>query len=166
MSRLIIGLTIITLTLSALIACSSNRSAQLGDTVKVEFQGIRADGTVFDSTADNSPIQFVIGNREVLPGFETALIGMKPGDTKNIVLQPDQAYGVRRDEYIRPVAKTDLPPDMELQIGTELLMGGQPDGSKIPVRIIEIRDDSVVLDANHYLAGETLTFDVTLVEIL
>ncbi len=134
-----------------------------GKTVKVHYKGTLADGTVFDSSEGRDPIEFVIGEGSVIPGFESAVSEMDVAETKTITIACADAYGESRDEMIGQIPRTNLPDDMEPEVGMMLQMNS-PEGS-IPVRIVELGEEMVTLDANHPLAGHDLTFELTLVEI-
>jgi len=140
-------------------------AAKHGDTVKVHYTGKLEDGTIFDSSADREPLQFTIGEELLIPGFEEAIIGMSPGETKTAVVSADQAYGPYREEMVLEVDRTQLPPELEPEIGQQLQMQ-QPDGQVVLIKIVDVSDSVVKLDANHPLAGKDLTFDIQLLEIL
>lgn len=134
-----------------------------GKTVKVHYKGTLGDGTVFDSSEGREPIEFVIGESSVIPGFETAVTDMAVEETRTITIPCAEAYGETREEMIGQIPRANLPEDMEPEVGMMLQMNS-PEGS-IPVRIVGLEEDTVTLDANHPLAGEDLTFELTLVEI-
>ena len=140
-------------------------SAQAGDTVRVHYTGKLDDGTVFDSSAGSDPIEFVIGDHQVIPGFEDGVTGMAIGETKTITIPFDQAYGAYDDELVLDVPRDQFPDHITPEVG-EALQLQQPDGNVITVIISEVSDESVTLDANHPLAGEDLTFDLELAEIV
>jgi peptidylprolyl isomerase len=139
--------------------------AQAGDTVRVHYTGKLDDGTVFDSSAGSDPIEFVLGDHQVIPGFEDGVTGMTPGETKTITIPFDQAYGAYDDEMVLEVPRAQFPDHITPEVG-EALQLQQPDGEMITVIISEVSDESVTLDANHPLAGEDLTFDLELAEIV
>jgi peptidylprolyl isomerase len=137
--------------------------AKEGDTVKVHYTGKLENGTEFDSSSDGDPLEFKLGEGELIPGFEQAVVGMASGEKKTVTIPVEEAYGPRRDELVMVVEKSALPPDLETQVGEQLEMT-QGDDTFV-VTITEATDDSVTLDANHPLAGESLVFDLELVEI-
>lgn len=139
--------------------------AKSGDTVKVHYTGKLGDGTVFDTSLEGDPLEFTIGERHVIPGFEEAIVGMAKGDTKTVQIAPDEAYGPHRGELVVVVERDALPADVEPEIGDRLEFQ-QPDGQRIALTVTGLSESDVTLDANHPLAGEQLTFDVELVEIL
>jgi len=140
--------------------------AQLGDKVKVHYTGRLDDGTVFDSSIISDPLEFTIGEREVVPGFEEAIIGMSPGESKNVKVPVDKAYGPRRDDMMIVVERDKFPPDIEPEVGQQLEIRQREDGQTFPVTVTDVSESSVTLDANHHLAGKDLTFDIQFLEIV
>jgi len=136
-----------------------------GDTVKVHYKGTLEDGTVFDSSEGKDPLEFTLGNGQLIPGFEKAVIGMSEGDSTTANIPSAEAYGERKEELEVQVEKEKLPEDIEPQIGMQLQLN-QPNGQAIPVQISKIDDDQITLDANHPLSGKDLTFEIELVEII
>ncbi|WP_441000254.1 FKBP-type peptidyl-prolyl cis-trans isomerase [Fodinibius sp. SL11] len=138
-----------------------------GDTVKVHYTGtLTEDGTVFDSSEDREPLEFTLGEGKLIPGFEKAVVGMKEGDDTTVEIESGDAYGQRREDLELEVAKSDLPDNIDPQVGMQLQMQQQENGQAIPVQITAVEDEVVKLDANHPLAGKDLTFDIELVEIV
>ncbi len=135
-----------------------------GKTVKVHYTGTLADGAIFDSSDGRDPIEFEIGTGTVIPGFEAAIAAMEVGQTETINIPSAEAYGDVQEEMIGQIPRKELPDDMEPEVDMVLSMHS-PDG-EMPVRIIEVAEDTVTLDANHPLAGKDLTFELTLVEVL
>ena len=140
-------------------------TAKHGDTVKVHYTGKLDDGTVFDSSTDRDPLEFTIGEGLVIPGFERAVIGMTPGDSRTELIPNEQAYGPHLEDMVVVVDRQQMPAEIEPSIGQQLEVQ-QPSGQVIPVVITDLSDEAVTLDANHPLAGEDLTFDIQLVEII
>lgn len=136
-----------------------------GDTVKVHYTGKLEDGTVFDSSRERDPLEVTIGEGKLIPGFENAVLGMSEGDNTTVDISSDDAYGERRDDLELEVAKTDLPENIDPEVGMQLQMQRQEDGQAIPVQITDVTEEVVTLDANHPLAGKDLTFDIELLEI-
>ena len=122
------------------------------------------DGTVFDTSENREPLEFTLGEGNVIPGFEKAVQGMEEGESKTATIPTDEAYGQRRDDLVLSVSKEQLPADLDPQVGQRLQMQAG-DGQTFQVVISEVEDESVEVDANHPLAGEDLTFDIELVEI-
>lgn len=141
------------------------RRAKIGDTVKVHYTGKFEDGMVFDTSVESGPLQFTIGDGRVIPGFEEAVAGMCPGESKTVKTPQDKAYGHHRDDLIQVVDRKQLPADLKVEIGQQLL-GNQPDGETIEAIVIAVSETSLTLDANHPLAGKDLIFDIQLIEIL
>lgn len=139
-------------------------AAKVGDTVSIHYTGRLNDGSVFDSSLEREPLEFSIGGQQVIPGFEQAVIGMNPGESKTQEIPCDKAYGPRHDDMVVTVLRQQIPSDFELAVGQQLQIKN-PEGQVIPVMVSEIVDDQVTLDGNHPLAGEDLTFDIELVSI-
>ena len=132
--------------------------------VKVHYKGTLKDGTEFDSSEGKDPLQFTVGQNQVIAGFEKAVIGMEVNETKKITIPSDEAYGEMQEELIHQVSKAQLPQNLELEIGKELISTHQ-DGRKIAVRVVDVNSDFVTVDGNHPLAGEDLTFELTVVDL-
>lgn len=135
-----------------------------GDTVKVHYKGSLDNGEVFDSSEGRDPLEFTMGTGQLIPGFEKAVLGLKVGDSTTANIPSAEAYGESNPQMIVEVEKSQLPPDLEAQVGTQLQLN-QPNGQAIPVLITKVEDEKVTLDANHPLAGKDLTFDIEVVEI-
>ncbi|WP_315790706.1 peptidylprolyl isomerase [Fischerella sp. JS2] len=138
--------------------------AKLGDTVKVHYTGKLDDGTVFDTSVEREPLQFSIGEGLVIPGFEQAVVGMTPGESKRTNIPADEAYGPYRPELVMVVDKERIPTDVSVEVG-QMLQISQSNGQAIPVVVTEVSDSQITLDANHPLAGQELIFDIQLVQI-
>ncbi|MRR38361.1 peptidylprolyl isomerase [bacterium] len=140
--------------------------AKKGDTVKVHYTGKLTTGEVFDSSEEggNGPLEFTIGEGDVIPGFDEAVIGMTAGEAKTVTIPVDQAYGPRMDELVAEVEREYLPQDAEPKLGQQYEVT-QDDGQVFNVTVTEMTDTTVTLDANHPLAGRDLVFEIKLVEI-
>lgn len=138
--------------------------AKMGDTVKVHYTGKLGDGTVFDSSRERGPLEFTIGKKMLIPGFEAAVEGMEEGDTQSVSISPGEAYGERMDELVMVVQRSEFPENIDPQVGLALTVR-HPEAGVIETRITEVTDDDVTIDANHPLAGQELTFEIELVEI-
>ena len=138
--------------------------AKKGDTVKVNYTGKLQNGTIFDTSENRDPLQFTIGQGQVIPDFEEAIVGMTPGESKTFDTPADRAYGPHYDELVVTVGKDQFPPDVDPEVGEQFQMVG-PDGRAMVVIVTGVEESEVTLDANHPLAGEDLTFDIELVEI-
>lgn len=137
--------------------------AKRGDNVKVQYTGKLADGTVFDSSDGGEPLAFAVGSGQVIQGFDEAVIGMKVGDSKDVVIPVEKAYGERKDEMVIQAPIDQVPPDLNPEVGMRLEMGGA-NGEVLRVVVVEIADTHITLDANPPLAGEELHFSIELVE--
>ena len=135
-----------------------------GNRVQVHYTGTLDDGTQFDSSAGREPLEVTLGNGEVIPGFEQALIGMAVGETKSINIPADQAYGDHQPELVQQVERSNIPDDIELSVGMQLQAQG-PDRTYLLV-VTDFDDENVTLDGNHPLAGKALNFELELVEII
>ncbi|MBW2109477.1 MAG: peptidylprolyl isomerase [Deltaproteobacteria bacterium] len=139
--------------------------AKEGDTVTVHYTGKFEDGTVFDTSRERGPMQFTIGQGRLIPGFEQAVVGMAPGESKSTTVPPEQAYGPHNNEMVQVIDRKQVPPDMQLEVGQQLEVR-RPDGQTGIVTVRDLSDSTVTLDANHPLAGRSLVFDIELVEIV
>lgn len=135
-----------------------------GDVVKVHYTGKLTSGEQFDSSVDREPLEFTVGAGQMIKGFDAALPGMAIGEKKTINIPAEEGYGERSDEAIIPFPKENIPDDLKLEEGMTLTLSNQ-DGQPMPVIVKEIKEDVVILDANHFLAGQELIFDIELVEI-
>ncbi len=144
--------------------------AEQGSRVKVHYTGKLTDGTVFDSSVssdeecESHPLEFTIGEGMVIPGFEAAVVGMSPGDEKTVTIPVGQAYGPRMDEMVAVVNRSEIPAEIDPEVGQQLEVS-QQDGQLFSVLVTEVTPDTVTLDANHPLAGRDLVFELRLVEI-
>lgn len=139
--------------------------AKSGDTVKVHYHGKLTNGTTFDSSEGREPLEFEVGSGMVIAGFDNGVTGMSVGDKKTIEIPVDEAYGAKQDELIMEFPRSNFPADMVPEVGMSLNMSNGS-GQNFPVVIKEVKDDVVLLDANHPLSGEDLVFDLELVEIV
>jgi peptidylprolyl isomerase len=134
-----------------------------GSTVKVHYTGTLNDGTQFDSSKDRAPLEFTLGNGQVIAGFEDAVKEMEVGDCKTITIPADKAYGQRREDLLVPVERKDLPQGLNPEVGQKLQMQ-KANGQMSVVTVTATSEESITIDANHPLAGEDLTFELELVE--
>ncbi|MFN3597530.1 MAG: peptidylprolyl isomerase [Rubricoccaceae bacterium] len=139
-------------------------TAKTGDTVHIHYTGRLDDGTVFDSSEGREPLAFTLGEGQVIPGFEHGVAGMAEGEQKTITIPVEEAYGPYESRLVLNVPRAQFPEDYEPEIGQRLQVGLE-DGSVLEVEVVGVGDETVSLDANHPLAGEALTFDLSLVRI-
>lgn len=136
-----------------------------GDKVKVDYTGTFDDGTVFDASEKNGqPLEFEAGSGQVVKGFDDAVLGMKEGQEKKIVISPAEAYGEVKAEFRKKVPRKQLPQDQEPKVGMVLAVG-LPNGQQFPARIVEVNKDDIAIDLNYPLAGKTLHFKIKVVNI-
>jgi peptidylprolyl isomerase len=163
--------------------------AQQGSKVRINYTGKLEDGTIFDSTLEEAecghddctpdecdtddcgcgceggPMELTIGEGQLFPQIDEALIGMSPGETKTIVIPVADAFGEYDEEKVITVPKSDLPDDLKPEVGDELILTNEDD-EELGVLVTKVNDESVTFDSNHPLAGEELTFDIELLEII
>jgi len=138
--------------------------AKKGDKVKVHYTGKLEDGSVFDSSGGESPLEFTLGQGQVIPGFDQGVLGMEPGESKVLNIPVDRAYGPYNPDGVFEIERSELPPDIPLEVGMRL-QGNQPGGRVAEITVVEFDDSKVKMDGNHPLAGKALTFEIQLVEI-
>ncbi|HKO82197.1 MAG TPA: peptidylprolyl isomerase [Chitinophagaceae bacterium] len=141
------------------------QQVKTGDKIKVHYHGRLTSGETFDKSEGREPLEFEVGSGMVIKGFDEGVTGMAVGDKKTINIPADEAYGPKNPDMIIDMPKDRFPKDMEIEVGMPLAMSdGQ--GNQHQVVVTEIKDDVVILDANHPLAGQDLIFDLELVEIV
>jgi len=138
--------------------------AKKGDSVKVHYKGTLTSGEQFDSSEGRAPLEFTVGAGQMIAGFDKAIPGMTVGEKKTINIAPADGYGEKNEDAIIEFPKANIPPDMKLEPGMQLQLRNEA-GHPVPVTVTEVKDDVVILDANHHLAGKELIFDIELVEI-
>ncbi len=143
---------------------ASSGGAQDGDTVRVHYTGRLPDGEVFDSSEGGEPLEFTLGQGQLIPGFEEGVRGMEAGQTATLNIPAEEAYGPRREELVVEMPRDELPPDLDLEVGMQV-QGGDPGGPPTIFTVVDLTDTTVTLDANHRLAGEDLVFDIEVVEV-
>ncbi len=139
--------------------------AKMGDTVLVHYNGKLDKGVLFDTTEGADPLELELGRGRFIPGFEEAIVGMSPGESKTVQIPPEKAYGHYREDRVLKIDKKDLPEEIVPVEGMTLEICAS-NGTMIPVQITEISDSTVTLDANHPLSEQTLTFEIKLMEIV
>ncbi len=141
------------------------KQAGKGDTVVVHYTGRFSDGTVFDSSKGREPLRFTLGNGNLIRGFEEAVSGMCAGEAKTVSIEPEKGYGPFKQELVFKVKREHFPASIKLEVG-EMFQMRQPDGGIIGVMVSRVEEDSILLDANHPLAGKDLVFEIEVVEVL
>ncbi len=139
-------------------------TVQNGLFVCVNYKGTFGNGDVFDSSEDHGPLEVQMGKGQVIIGFESAMLGMKLNEKKTFTLEPDAAYGLRDEDLMHTFLRSEVPPEMNPKEGESILLS-TPDGQQIPAHIVEAGDERIVVDLNHPLAGESLTFEIEIVGI-
>jgi FKBP-type peptidyl-prolyl cis-trans isomerase 2 len=135
-----------------------------GDTVAIHYTGTLLDGSTFDSSEGREPLEFEVGSGMIIPGLDRAMPGMEVGDKKIVKIACEDAYGPLNPEMRQAVPREGIPADIPLEVGTQLQMQ-TPDGQAMPVMVVEVDEATVLLDANHPLAGKDLQFDIEVVSI-
>lgn len=138
-------------------------AAKSGDTVRVHYRGTLPDGTEFDTSEGRDPLEFELGSGRVIPGFDNAVVGLEPGGTVTVTIPAADAYGEHEPEGLQEFPMDTFPSTPE--VGWALELTG-PEGERVPAIVAEVGDTSVTLDFNHPLAGQDLTFDIELVEVV
>ena len=139
--------------------------AKLGDTVKIHFTGKLQDETVIETSKDRDPLEFKIGDGNVIPGLEQGVIGMAAWDKKTIAVSPQEGFGQQQEDLVVDLKKSEFPEDVEFAVGAYLNIETS-DGKEFKAKVVEIKEDTVTLDANHPLAGVAINCDVELLEIV
>lgn len=140
------------------------QQAKSGDKVKVHYHGTLRNGETFDSSNGREPLEFTVGSGQVIKGFDEGVKGMQVGEKKKVEINAEDAYGEKDERNVIEFPKDQFPADMKPEVGMQLMLSnGQ--GQNFNVTVVEVKDDTVILDANHPLAGQDLIFDIELVEI-
>ena len=140
------------------------QQAKDGDKVKVHYHGRLGTGETFDSSEGREPLEFTVGAGQMIKGFDDGVKGMQAGDKKTVEINADDAYGQKDAANLIEFPKDQFPPNMNAEVGMELMLSNDQ-GQQFPVVVAEVKEQSVVLDANHRLAGQDLIFDIEMVEI-
>jgi FKBP-type peptidyl-prolyl cis-trans isomerase 2 len=141
------------------------KTVEKGNKIKVEYIGKLEDGTVFDSSEKHdNPLEFIVGEGQLIKGFDNAVIGMKIGEEKEIKIPPEEAYGPHNPELVSDMQKDIFPQEQEVKPGMVFMVNTQ-DGRKIPVRVTKVGEEQVTVDLNPPLAGKTLVFKIKVLEI-
>lgn len=140
-------------------------TVQSGDTIRIHYTGKLEDGTVFDASPEDRPLEFTVGEDEVIPGLEEGVIGMSEGETKTIVVPPEGAYGPRSSDKLFELDRRRVPGGFSLELGQQMQMF-RADGMPIMVSVVSVSEKGYMMDCNHPLAGKTLIFETIVIEIL
>ncbi len=138
--------------------------ASKGNAVKVHYTGRLNDGTVFDTSANRDPLEFTLGDGNMIKGFDSAVYGMQAGEEKSITIPCEEAYGEKREDMMLDIPIDQVPPHIQPELGMELSLQNQA-GQPVPVKVVHVDEQKITLDANHPLAGQDLIFDIRLVAI-
>ncbi|WP_112322209.1 FKBP-type peptidyl-prolyl cis-trans isomerase [Oceanibium sediminis] len=141
-----------------------SQAAKAGDKLRIHYTGKLEDGTVFDNSEGREPLEFTIGAGEIIPGLDRGVVGMEVGETREVTIPPEEAYGERDAARIQSVPLEAVPDHIPTEPGSQLSVQ-TPEGQTVPVIVSDKTDTHLELDANHPLAGKTLTFEVMLVEV-
>ena len=141
------------------------KTAKTGDTVQVHYKGTFTNGIQFDSSEGREPLEFQLGAGMVIQGFDDAVTGMGIGEKKQVLLPAAEAYGEADPNLLFTFPRTDLPQDMEIQLGDLLNMHADGNGQEVQVVVTELTDETITVDANHEMAGKDLIFDLELMAI-
>jgi FKBP-type peptidyl-prolyl cis-trans isomerase 2 len=137
-----------------------------GDRIKIEYKGTLEDGTVFDSSERlGTPMEFTVGAGHVIKGIENAVVGMEKGEEKKVKLQPPEAFGEYKPQLVQKVSRDQFPKEIEPKPGLEVNVT-EPNGNKIPGKVLEVTEEAVIIDMNHPLAGKVLDFNIKTVDIV
>ena len=138
--------------------------AQAGNKVKVHYTGRLDDNSIFDSSEGNDPLEFIVGQGQVIDGFDQAVLGLETGQSTTVHIEPENAYGERREQLIFVIDRKELPIDIDPQPNQRFQMRNEA-GQELVVTVTDVSDNTVTFDGNHPLAGKALTFDIQLVEV-
>jgi peptidylprolyl isomerase len=136
-----------------------------GDVIRVHYTGTLLDGSQFDSSVGRSPLEFTVGAGQMIAGFDAGVLGMAIGEKKTFQIDPDNGYGQKDPNAIIEFPTSNVPEGMQVEVGMKLNLQNQY-GQPVPVEVIEVKEEVIIMDANHFLAGKDLVFEVELVEIV
>jgi peptidylprolyl isomerase len=139
-------------------------SREAGTRVLVHYTGTLDDGTQFDSSRERGPLEVILGQDMVIPGFEKAILGLEPGQSVTVTIPEEEAYGPHNEEKVIRIPREFFPAEIKPAVGGQFILRS-PDGNETPALIIDMDDDEITLDANHPLAGFTLIFEIELVSV-
>jgi peptidylprolyl isomerase len=139
----------------------NERAVAAGDQIKVNYVGRFDNGEVFDSSEGREPLEFTVGGEQVIAGFDRGVVGLKPGASCKIIVSPADGYGEHVPEMVVTIERQQIPDNDKLVLGS-MLEVGMEDGQSLEVQVVELSDETVVLDGNHPLAGKELHFEIEL----
>ncbi|MCP4640851.1 MAG: peptidylprolyl isomerase [bacterium] len=139
--------------------------AKLNDKVRVHYTGTLEDGTVFDTSVEREPLEFTLGQQQVIQGFEAVVIGMDVGDKRTQQIPAEEAYGPFQDALVEEIDRSHFPDDADIAVGQQF-RAAAPDGRNMVLTVVNVAGDTVTVDGNHPLAGKDLKFEIELVEIV
>ena len=134
------------------------------ETVKLHYTGKLSDGQIFDSSLQREPLEVKLGEGKLIPGFEKGLVNMKVNEKKTITIPKEEAYGEVEKSLFQKIPNENLPPEIKPEVGMGL-MSQNPDGTERPLRVADVKEGFIIVDANHPLAGHDLTFELEVLEI-
>lgn len=140
-------------------------TAKTDDKVLIVYTGKLEDGSVFGQTEEDEPLELHLGSQSVIPGLEEAVHGMGEGESKTAVVEPEKAFGPFREELVIQLDRSEFPQEAAIEVGQRFEASGS-DGARRIITIVDLSDESVTVDANHPLAGKSLTFEIRLIKIL
>lgn len=146
-------------------SAQSERVVESGDQIKVNYVGRFENGAIFDSSEGREPLEFTVGAEQVIAGFDRAVIGLKPGESCKVVVAPEDGYGEHVPGMVAEIERQQIPDHEKLVLGS-MLEVSMEDGQSLEVQVVEISDETVVLDGNHPLAGKELHFEIELLDFV
>ncbi len=135
-----------------------------GDTISITYTGTFDDGTVFDTSDNHGPLEFEVGAGQLIPGFDNAVVGMSEGEEKKIHLDPKDAYGDYKEEYVKKIPRENFPKEQNPTVGMPLMLKA-PNGMQFRAVVMEVTENEVTLNLNHPLAGKALNFAFKVVSV-
>jgi peptidylprolyl isomerase len=141
------------------------RAVAAGDQIKVNYVGRFDNGEVFDTSEGREPLEFTVGGEQVIAGFDRAVVGLKPGESCKVVVAPTDGYGEHVSEMVVTIERQQIPDNDKLVLGS-MLEVGMEDGQSLEVQVVELSDETAVLDGNHPLAGKELHFEIELLDFV
>jgi peptidylprolyl isomerase len=139
--------------------------AKKGDNVRVHYTGKLTDGTIFDSSLQRDPLEFVVGGGMVIAGFDDGVTGLEVGQSNTVTIPPERGYGARRDDMIIVIPREQFPSHLSANLGDKYQVP-DPSGRLSVLTVSDLTDENITLDANHELAGKDLIFEIELIEII